>query len=85
MYEIYLANKKVERILDKLTKTRKDIVEKLQRLKEDPRKNVGAHPLHGPLAGKWSCWLGSNLRIIYIIEKNNKRIEIEAVGTHKIY
>ena len=58
MYEIYPGNKRVEKKLNKLIKTRKDIVEKLQRLKEDPRKNVGAHPLHGPLAGKWACWLG---------------------------
>ena len=84
MYELYPANRRVERKLDNLIKTRKDIIEKLKRLKEDPRKNVVAHKLHGRLAGKWSCWLGSNLRIIYIINDSEKKIEIEAVGTHKI-
>jgi len=85
MYDIYPANKKVEKILEKLINERKDIVEKLKRLKQDPRRNIGAHPLHGRLAGKWGCWLGSNLRIIYIIDDLNKKIEIEAIGTHKIY
>ena len=85
MYEIYPANKKVEKLLNKLIKTRKDIVEKLKRLKKNPRKALDAHSLHGQLEGKWSCWLGSNLRIVYIIDDANKRIEIEAAGTHKIY
>ncbi len=85
MYEIYLANKKVEKVLERIAKERKDIAEKLERLQQDPRRNVGAHPLHGRLAGKWACWLGSNLRIIYVIDDVNKRIEIEAVGSHKIY
>ncbi len=85
MYEIYPANKKIEKTLEKLIEKRRDIVEKLKRLQEDPRKNLDAHPLHGPLAGKWSCWLGSNLRIIYIIDDENKRIEIEGAGSHKIY
>ena len=85
MYSIYLANKKVDKILNNLIRKRKDITEKLKRLKEDPRRNLDAHPLHGPLSGKWSCWLGSNLRIIYIINDIDKIIEIEAVGTHKIY
>ncbi len=85
MYEIYPANKKVEKLLNNLIKTRKDVVEKLKRLKENPRRALDAHPLHGGLEGKWSCWLGLNLRIIYIIDDANKRIEIEAAGTHKIY
>ena len=85
MYEIYLASKKVEKILGKLLKIRNDIEDKLRKLKIDPRRNAGAHPLHGPLSDKWSCWLGSNIRIIYTIDDINKRIEIEAVGTHRVY
>ena len=85
MYEVHPANSKVEKVLLNLIKQRKDIAEKLKRLAEEPRRNVGAHPLHGRLAGKWACWLGSNLRIIYVIDDLNKKIEIEAVGTHKIY
>ncbi len=85
MYEIHPANKKVEKKLNKLIQARHDVVNKLRRLKQNPRKALDAHPLHGPLEGKWSCWLGSNLRIIYIIDDVNKKIEIEATGTHKIY
>ena len=85
MYEIYPANRKVEKKLNKLIQARHDIVDKLRRLKQNPRKALDAHPLHGSLEGKWSCWLGSNLRIIYIIDNVNKKIEIEAAGTHKVY
>jgi len=41
MYEIYPANKKVEKNLNSLVKTRKDISEKLKRLKENPRSYLG--------------------------------------------
>ena len=58
---------------------------KLERLKENPRERIGAHPLHGRLKGKWSCWLGSNIRIIYSINEINNKIIIEAIGSHKIY
>ena len=85
MYEIYPTNKKVERVLLELVASRGDAVEKLRKLKENPRKSVGAHPLHGQLAGKWSCWLGSNIRMIYFIDDANKRIEVEAIGSHNIY
>lgn len=85
MYKIFTANKKTERKLQEYTRIRGDITEKLERLKTNPREEVGAHPLHGRLEGKWSCWLGSNIRIIYCIDDDNKIIIIEAVGTHKIY
>jgi len=48
------------------------IKEKLDKLKIDPRRNLGAHPLHGRLEGKWSCWLGSNIRMIYSINDIEK-------------
>lgn len=85
MYEIYTANNKAEKLLEHYLKTRQDIANKLQKLKRSPRTEVGAHPLHGRLSGKWSCWLGSNIRMIYSIDDANKRIIIEAMGTHQIY
>ncbi|MEK6908953.1 MAG: type II toxin-antitoxin system mRNA interferase toxin, RelE/StbE family [Nanoarchaeota archaeon] len=85
MYEIFFLTTKTKTQLESYIRTRGDIKEKLERLKQNPRKANGAHPLHGKLKGKWACWLGSNLRIIYIIDEIQKEISIEAVGTHKIY
>ena len=85
MYEFFTASKKAEKRLLFYSSQRQDIKEKLEKLKESPREAAGAHPLRGRLAGKWSCWLGSNIRMYYSIDDDNKRIIIEAVGTHKIY
>ncbi len=85
MYEIYPANKRVEKKLEEIKNRRDDVFEKLKKITENPRENCGAHPLHGRLQGKWSCWLGSNLRIIYIIDDKSKRIDVLAVGSHKLY
>ena len=85
MYQIFVANKKTKKRLENYILMREDISEKLDRLKFNPKGTLGAHPLHGRLAGKWSCWLGNNIRIIYSINDINRRIIIEAVGTHKIY
>ena len=57
----------------------------LDRLKQSPTTELGAHRLHGRLVGKWSCWLGANIRMIYSINENEKIIIAEAVGTHKLY
>ena len=85
MYRIFTANSKTEKILQECISLRNDIKEKLDKLKLEPRRANGAHPLHGKLKGKWSCWLGSNIRMIYIINEKEKKIIIEAVGSHKIY
>ena len=85
MYEIFVANGKTESILESYIRQRGDIKRKLDRLKSNPRKECGAHPLHGSLAGKWSCWLGGNIRAVYRIDDERRLIIIEAVGTHKIY
>ena len=85
MYLIYTANTKTEKRLKEYLSLRLDVRDKLDRLKLEPRRASGAHPLHGKLAGKWACWLGSNVRMIYIIDDKNKRIIVEAVGSHKIY
>ena len=85
MYKIYTANKKTEKMLEHYINERQDVINKLQRLKQSPRTEIGAHPLHGRLTNKWSCWLGSNIRMIYSIDDFNKKIIVEAVGTHKVY
>lgn len=85
MYKLFTANSKTEKRLKEYIKTRKSIKNKLERLKINPRKETGAHPLHGRLLGKWGCWLGSNIRIVYSIDETNKIIFIEAIGSHKIY
>ena len=85
MYEIYTANSKTEKRLSKYIKLRKDVGDKLNKLKENPHKANGAHPLHGRLSGKWACWLGANIRIIYSINDSEKQIILEAIGSHKIY
>jgi addiction module RelE/StbE family toxin len=84
-YEIFVGSKKTEKTLQDYIIFRQDISSKLDKLKLEPRKSNGAHPLHGRLSGKWACWLGSNIRLIYIIDDNKKRIIIQAVGSHKIY
>jgi len=57
----------------------------LEKLKENPRKELGAHKLKGKLGKKWSCSLGADIRMIYEIDDGNKEIVVVAVGSHKIY
>ena len=85
MYKVFTANTKTEKRLQKYIDLRSDIRDKLERLKNNPRKANEAHPLHGRLAGNWACWLGSNIRIVYSIDNINKSIIIVAVGSHKVY
>ena len=85
MYKIQIANNKVEKRLLEYIELRNDIKGKLDRLKLNPRRELDAHPLHGKLFGKWSCWLGSNIRIVYRINDIQETIIIESAGTHKIY
>ena len=85
MYKLFTANKKTKKRLRILTKRRSAIKDMLDRLKINPRRELGAHPLHGRLSGKWACWLGSNIRAVYKIDNINNKITIEAIGSHKIY
>ena len=85
MYEFYVANSRAEKNLREAIQNRNDVKDKLDRLKNNPRTEAGAHPLHGKLKGKWACWLGSDIRMIYSIDDEKKQIIIEAVGSHKIY
>ena len=83
MYDITTRTKRVEKQYDKFVD--KKMERKLELLKQDPRRNLGAHKLKGKLNGLWSCWLESNLRMIYEIDDENKLIIVEAIGSHKIY
>jgi len=85
MYKLFTANSKTEKRLKEFMSLRLYLKEKLDKLKIEPRRANGAHPLHGRLEGKWSCWLGSNIRMIYVINDQDNLIIIEAVGSHKIY
>lgn len=62
MYEFYVVNNRAEKNLHEFIEKRNDVKDKLNRLKSDPRREAGAHPLHGRLKGKWACWLGSDIK-----------------------
>ncbi|MEK6817277.1 MAG: type II toxin-antitoxin system mRNA interferase toxin, RelE/StbE family [Nanoarchaeota archaeon] len=86
MYELKTRNKKVEKKLKEYINLRKGIKDKLDRLRQNPRRECGAHQLHGILKGKWVCWLGSNIRMVYEIADAELIILVEEVGTHnKVY
>ncbi|MEK6888517.1 MAG: type II toxin-antitoxin system mRNA interferase toxin, RelE/StbE family [Nanoarchaeota archaeon] len=85
MYKLFVANKKTEKMLNEYINLRDDVKDKLDRLKIEPRRANGAHPLHGELDGKWACWIGSNIRLLYIIKEDKKEIVILAIGSHKVY
>lgn len=85
MYKLLIANKRTKKRLKNYIESRNNIKEKLDKLKINPRTELDAHPLHGKIKGKWSCWLGSNIRLIYRINDINKEIIIEAIRTHQIY
>ena len=85
MYKLVTANKRVRKFLQIYLSRRSDLAEKLDRLRSNPKRELGAHPLHGRLKGKWSCWLGENIRMIYSINDEERLIIVEAIGSHKIY
>ena len=85
MYEFTTRSKKAEKQFYEILNLREDIKEKLMRLKNDPRRELDAHKLKGKLEGKWSCWLGGDLRLIYEIDDENKEIVVVAAGSHKEY
>ena len=83
MYKITTRSKRAEKQFYQFLDH--NISEKLELLKQNPRGALGAHKLKGKLKGKWSCWFGRNIRMIYEIDEENKEIIIVAVGSHKIY
>ena len=85
MHKTRTANTWVEKRLRKYIRLRPSITAQLDRLRGNPKKALGDHPVRGRLAGKWSCWLGSNIRAVYRIDDVRKQVIIEAVGSHKVY
>ncbi|HLC72984.1 MAG TPA: type II toxin-antitoxin system mRNA interferase toxin, RelE/StbE family [Candidatus Nanoarchaeia archaeon] len=85
MYIITTRSKKAERQYYEVLQSREDIPAKLEKLRENPRKELNAHKLKGKLEGKWSCYLGYDLRLVYEIDEENKEIVVVTVGSHKIY
>ncbi len=83
MYEITTRTKKADKLYNEFIKGK--IEKKLEPLKENPRGKLGAHKLKGKLKNYWSCWLLSDLRMIYQIDDANKEIIIVDIGSHKIY
>lgn len=85
MYEIFYLNNKIQGRVNSYLELRGDVRDKLKRLSINPFRECGAHLLGGKLKGKWSCWLGSNVRMIYSIDIERKLIIVWLIGNHKIY
>lgn len=85
MYTFTTRSRRAEKQFYEVIHLRVGISEKLELLKQDPRWNLNAHKLRGKLEGKWSCYLGWDIRIVYEIDDENKEIVIVAAGSHKIY
>lgn len=83
MYRITTRGKKAEKQFYEFLNDK--IAEKLELLKQNPRTNLGAHKLKGKLKNFWSCWFGSDLRMLYEIDDEKKEIVIVTIGSHKIY
>ena len=85
MYTLTTRSRRAEKQFYDFVNSREGIPKKLENLKRDPRRELGAHKLRGKLEGKWSCSLGFDIRMVYEIDDENKEIIIVAVGSHKIY
>ena len=83
MYKFTTKSKKAEKQF--YSYLNYNISEKLKKLMQNPRKELDSHKLKGKLAGKWSCSLGADIRMVYEIDNENKEIVVVAVGSHKIY
>ena len=83
MYNFTTRSRKAEKQFYEVLNSREIIREKLQKLKNDPRGQFNAHKLKGRLEGKWSCYLGYDIRLVYEIDDHNKEIVVVAAGSHK--
>ena len=83
MYYFTTRSKKAEKQFYEILNSREGIKIKLELLQNEPRKQFNAHKLKGKLEGKWSCYLGSDVRLVYEIDDKNKEIVVVAAGTHK--
>ena len=83
MYKFTTRSRKAEKQFYEVLNSREIIKEKLEQLKSDPRGQFNAHKLKGKLEGKWSSYLGYDIRIVYEIDDKNKEIIVVAAGSHK--
>lgn len=83
MYEITTKSKRAEKQYYEALQSNSTMSEKLEKLKENPRGCLDAHKLKGKLSGLWSCWLASDLRMVYKIDDEKKEIILFSVGNHK--
>ena len=83
MYSFTTRSKKAEKQFYEILNSREGIKSKLELLQSEPRKQFNAHKLKGKLEGKWSCYLGSDIRLVYEIDDKNLEIVVVAAGTHK--
>ena len=83
MYKLTTRSKKAEKQFYEVLNSRHGIPEKLEKLRNDPRRELDAHKLRGKLEGKWSCSLGYDLRLVYEIDDKNQEIVVVAAGSHK--
>ena len=83
MYNLTTRSKKAEKQFYGVLSSREAIRTKLEMLRNDPRGQFNAHKLKGKLEGKWSCYLGYDIRIVYEIDDENKEIVVVAAGSHK--
>ena len=82
-YNFTTRSKKAEKELYEIINSRDIIRTKLQNLRNNPRTQFNAHKLKGKLEGKWACYLGYDIRLVYEIDDENKEIVIVAAGSHK--
>ena len=83
MYKFTTRSKKAEKQFYEVLNSRGSIKAKLEKLKEDPRGQFNAHKLKGKLEGKWACYLGYDIRLVYEIDDANQEIVVVAAGSHK--
>ena len=83
MFSFATRSKKAEKQFYKTLNSREDIREKLERLRENPKKELNAHKLKGKLDGKWGCYLGWDIRLVYEIDEEHQEIVVVAAGSHQ--
>ena len=64
MYKLTTRSKKAEKQFYAILNSREGIPAKMEKLKENPHKELDAHKLKGKLENKWSCSLGGDIRMV---------------------
>ena len=83
MYKFTTRSKRAEKQFYQVLSLREAIKNKLEMLRNDPRGQFNAHKLKGKLEGKWACYLGYDVRLVYEIDDENKEIVVVSAGSHK--